>query len=248
MATSSTGTSSGASKMFLLAAVALGVLATVLAFAFINSAGNTAAVGPKLSIVVARRDLPADSVLDADRDLRTEEIPDRADFKAFSRLTLDPQILASYKGQHVNRLVPAGQPVFLADIAAYGALELKEPYRALPIQAEPGIAIPGDYVQVLITKPDLAASAEIPGRNPFVAAYAANGQAFRVIAIGGALFKTRSGVFASDAGMARSGSTVVTLEVTENQAAEIISAVGSGGQRATLVICPPPATGPAPRG
>ena len=52
----------------------------------------------------------------------------------------------------MNRRIPAGQPVFLADIAAYGVLELKPPFRALPIQAEAGIAIPGDWVQVLVTQ------------------------------------------------------------------------------------------------
>ena len=58
-----------ASRMFLIVAVVLGVLATVLAFAFINS---TAGVdrGPKaLKIVVASHDLRANGVIDPDRDL-----------------------------------------------------------------------------------------------------------------------------------------------------------------------------------
>lgn len=241
MATSGTG--SAASKMFLLAAVAMGVLATVLAFSFINSAGSSQG-GPQVRIVTAKRDLPPDATLDPDRDLRVESIP--AKFDALARLTLDPSSVASYRGQRVNRQIPAGQPVFLADIAAYANFTPKAPFVALPIQAEAGIAIPGDWVQVMVTRPDLSAAVNpaAGGRMPFVATFAAEGKPFRVIAVGGALFRTRSAVMAADAGGSSSSNKTVTLEATDQDALEIQGALGNGSQKATLVIVAPPATAP----
>ena len=40
---------------------------------------------------------------------------------------------------------------------------------------------------------------------------------------------------------------VVELEVTDEDALDILSAMGNGLQKATLVICPPPATATAPQ-
>lgn len=236
------------SAIFLMIAVGMGVVATVLAFVFINSAGNSRSA-QGVPILVARRNLPVNTTIDPDRDLKVENIP--VEFDALRRLTLDSAAVGNYKGEKVNRDIPAGQPVFLADLAAYGALELKEPWRALPIQAEPGIAIPGDYVKILIARPDVAsamAAGADASRAPYVANYAANGQAFRIIAVGGSLFKTRAQVMASEAGSGSSAPKVVTLEVTDAEATDILSALGSGMQRATLVICPPPAAASAPAG
>ncbi len=242
-----------ASRMFLVAAVVVGVVATVLAFAFIDS---TAAAdrGPKTKIVVAARDLKPNAVLDVERDLRVEEIP--AKYSGLAALTLDAEGRGGYRGQRVNRRVPAGQPVFLADLAAVGELKLEEPYRALTIPAVPGIVIPGDYVKVMVARADVAAAAnagaapDVKAPVGYEAGLIGKGQAYRVVAVGNSLSKTRQQVTAADQYESGAGGNAktVTLAVTEEQAREILRAVGTGGQPVTLLLCPPstaPATGPS---
>ena len=86
--------------MFLGVAVALGVLATVLAFGFIqNSAESGGGNGPK--IVVANRDLSPNSVIDPDRDLKQIEIPAR--FRSLAERGLNWEGRNIYKGERVNR-------------------------------------------------------------------------------------------------------------------------------------------------
>ena len=145
-----------APKMFLIFAVVLGVLATVLAFGFIqNSAG--ADRGPKITITIAKRDLQVNSTIDPARDLDVLDIP--GTFRTLQGKTLDPTGRNNYKGEVVNRNIPAGQPVFLADIANYGVFEINDPFVAMPKQAEPGIAIPGDYVKIMVARPDVSGAA-----------------------------------------------------------------------------------------
>jgi Flp pilus assembly protein CpaB len=229
--------------MFLVAAVVVGVVATVLAFAFIDSTAGTDR-GPKTKIVVAARDLRPNAVLDVERDLRVEEIPAR--YSGLAALTLDAEARAGYRGQRVNRRVPAGQPVFLADLAAVGELRLEEPYRALTIPAVPGIVIPGDYVKVMVARADVSAAAaagaapDVKGPVGYEAGLVGKGQAYRVVAVGNSLSKTRQQVTAADQYESAGGNAkTVTLAVTEEQAREILRAVGAGGQAVTLLLCPP---------
>ncbi|HVX86069.1 MAG TPA: SAF domain-containing protein [Phycisphaerae bacterium] len=240
-----------ASRMFLVAAVVVGVLATVLAFTFINNAAG-ADRGPQVKIVVAARDLRPNTALDADRDLSVVEVP--AKFSRLAALTLDASGRGAYRGQRINRRILAGQPVFLADLGAgVGDLELKDPYRALTIAATPGIVIPGDYVKVMVSRAVPSGGAAGPGGAVAVgaggAAYEATlvgkGEAYRVIAVGNSLSKTRQQVTAAD--QYENGGTnarTVTLAVTEAEAEAILRAVGPGGAPVTLLLCPP-ATEPA---
>ena len=238
MPTSGSVSRSTASKAFLVVAIALGVLATILAFGFINSAGGGS--GPKTQIVIARRDLPVTT-----RWILRATWTSGKSRPLSNRSTSSPSMgaaLTNYKGQRINRNIPAGQPVFLADLGNVADYRPTPGLVALPDLAEPGIAIPGDYVKVLVARPDTAAPLRQGWtlRSPYVASYAARGQAFRIIAVGGNLFRTRSQILAADAASASSSSKLVTLEVTEAQAQEIQSALG-GMQRATLVIVAPPA-------
>jgi Flp pilus assembly protein CpaB len=230
-----------ASKAFLIGAVVLGVLATVLAFMFIQ---NTAAQdrGPHVRILVATHDLRANGIIDPERDLKVEEIPVK--FASLANQSLDPDAKASYKGQRVNRRILASQPVFLADLAAAGALELKEPYRALSIPADAGLVIPGDRVQILVSQPESAASAATPGpaKPPGQANNAvlvANGKVFRVLAVGGNLNKTRSQATNADQAENNATAKMVTLEVTPEEAGQIVSVISTNPTRNMLLICPP---------
>ncbi len=238
------------SRIFLIGAVVLGVLATVMAFMFIQ---NSAAVdrGPKVHIVVAAVDLKPNASINPDRDLRVEEIPVK--FASLAGQSLDPDSRATYKGQRVNRRILAGQPIFLADLSAGGSLDLKEPYRALTIPADAGLVIPGDHVQILVSSPEPIAPAQ-PGMAPTPkalnnATLISGGRAYRVLAVGGSLSRTRSQAtnadqFENSAG----GSKLVTLEVTADQAKEIVTAISTSAQRNMLLLCPttPASTEPTP--
>jgi len=241
--------SSATSKIFLGVAVTLGLLGTILAFAFINSAGanNT---GPSRVIVVASHDLAPNQPIDPDRDLKPVEVPIK--YSALASMCLDWQARTSYKGQRVNRDIQAGQPVMLGDLGGVGSLELEPPNYALTLPAETGMIIPGDYVKIIITKANTvnqpgASPTMVAGGLPFDATIIGKDSGFKVLAVGGYLFKTRQQVLTSDQfGAASSASKSVTLQVTEPQAKEIMAALGtlSTTNKATLLLCPGPNTKP----
>lgn len=242
--------SSGTSKIFLAIAVALGVLATILAFAFINNAGAGSS-GPKVTIVVARHDLDANTVIDPARDLKAMDIPAR--FAALRSASLDFQALETYKGQRVNRYIQVDQPVMLGDLGGVGALELEKPYFALTLPAETGMIIPGDFVKIIITRANVmnqaaaggATPVMTPGGLPFDATIIGRDDGFKVLAVNGYLFKTRQQVLTSDQfSGGSSANKSVTLQVTEPQAREIMAALGSlsTSNKAILLLCPGPNT------
>ncbi|HVT80953.1 MAG TPA: hypothetical protein VHM90_09870 [Phycisphaerae bacterium] len=241
--------SSATSKVFLAVAVTLGVLATILAFAFINGAAGGTNSGPKITIVVARHDLDANTVIDPNRDLKTMDIPTR--FGALRAASLDPEALATYKGQRVNRYVQGDQPVMLGDLGGVGSLELEAPFFALTLPAETGMIIPGDFVKIIITKANTvsegAGSPRMAGGLPFDATIIGKDAGFKVLAVGGYLFKTRQQVLTADQyGAASNAAKSVTLQVTEPQAKEIMGALGSLSttNKAILLLCPGPNTKP----
>jgi Flp pilus assembly protein CpaB len=247
--------SAAASKIFLAVAVLLGVLATLLAFMFINSAG-AANTGTPILVTVAKRDLPANTMIDPSRDLKTMPIPPQ--FAALRDRSLDTKALNSYKGTRLNREIFQDQPVLLADIAPFSAgdLVLEKPFMALSLPADPGMIIPGDYVKIILARPNLLGSvttmpeAGMPQSDVIVVG---KDPGFKVLAVGGSLFKTRQQAMASDQyGSAASANKTVTLQVTEAQAREIMNVLGSlnSANRVTLLLCPsaktaPPETPPA---
>ncbi|HUO07306.1 MAG TPA: Flp pilus assembly protein CpaB [Phycisphaerae bacterium] len=228
-----------ASRAFLVGAVVLGVLATIMAFIFIQS---TAGVdrGPHVRIVVAARDLRANASIDPERDLKVIEIPVK--FASLASESLDADAKATYKGQRVNRRILASQPIFLADLAAVGTLDIKEPYRAMSIPADAGLVIPGDRVQILVAQPDAGAmGAPVPGQPARSSSglLVANGKAFRVLAVGGELKKTRSQATNADQMANTASAKMVTLEVTPEEAAQLVGAISTNPARNMLLICPP---------
>jgi Flp pilus assembly protein CpaB len=243
------------SRIFLVGAVVLGVLATVMAFAFIQSSAS-ADRGPKVRIVVAARDLRANEAVDPEKDLKVEEIPVK--FAGLAMQSLDPDAKGSYKGQRLNRRVLTGQPIFLADLAAGGSLELKEPYRALTIPADAGLVIPGDYVQIIVSSPEMtAAGAAGPGASAAAmqaggailnnARMVSGGRAYRVLAVGGSLSRTRSQATNADQYASTGSARMVTLEVTAEQAKEVVGEISNSAQRNMLLICPATGAEPATR-
>jgi len=240
--------SAAASKVFLLVAVLLGLLATVLAFFFINSAGAGNS-GPTISIVVAVHDMSPNMPLDPARDLMIMPVPQQ--FSKLAGRCLDPKSLSTYKGERLNREILGGQPVMLADIAAVGDLTLEKPYYALTLPAETGMIIPGDFVKIILTRSNLAgavsAAPDAAAFLPYDATIIGKEEGFKVLAVGGYLFKTRAQTLASDQYNSNAAANkTVTLQVTEAQAREVMSAMGSlsNSNRAILLLCPSAKTAP----
>jgi Flp pilus assembly protein CpaB len=243
--TAASGTAA-ASKVFLMVAVLLGVLATILAFFFINSAGSSTS-GPQVSIVVAKRDLAPNTPVEPDRDLTLTEVP--AKFSRLARQCLDAESLKNYKGARINREILMGQPVMLADIVDRDFLVLEKPYMALTLPAESGILIPGDYVKIILTKTNMVnvAATEPVAAPAYDTTILGKDDGFKVLAVGSYLFKTRQqALFVDPGNAAAANNKTVTLQVTEDQAREILSALGSlsSSNRPTLLLCPSPKTAP----
>ena len=243
--------SAAASKVFLMVAVLLGVLATVLAFFFINQAGasNT---GPRVDIVVAVHDMSPNLPLDPARDLTVIDIPQR--FSTLANRCLDPKALATYKGARINREILAGQPVLLGDIVDTDFLILEKPYFALTLPAETGMIIPGDYVKIILTKPNLVNAASptpVAGAPSYDATIIGKDEGFKVLAVGAYLFKTRQQMLFADSSSSSASAAnnkTVTLQVTDAQAKEIMAALGtlSSSNKAILLLCPSAKTAPPP--
>lgn len=248
------------SRVFLMLAVVLGVLAMVTTFAFLQGASGTDR-GPKATIYVAARNLRPNVPLDPDKDLREEQIP--ASLAGLRQRVLVPENKGAYKGERLNRPVPAGTPVWQADLIRNpGEIQLSGPeMRAMSIQARgaqavSGLLVPGDWVKLFVTRPVMRTYTPAPagGGNddlPPVPMLESSGkfetllvlsQPVRVLAVGSRLTPWRQQVSAAEqyesAGGIDSAQTV-TLEVTEAQARSILELTGAGQLPVTLVLCPP---------
>jgi hypothetical protein len=133
----------------------------------------------------------------------------------------------------------------LADIVDRDFLVLEKPYRALTLPAEAGILIPGDYVKILVTRTNVATT-EPTAASPYDATVIGNDEGFKVLAVGSYLFKTRQQALFVDPmnGAANAANKTVTLQVTEDQAKQILSTLGSltSSNKPTLLLCPSPKT------
>jgi Flp pilus assembly protein CpaB len=242
------------SRVFLLSSLALGVLAMVAAFVFLqNTAGKE--TGPSTKVLVARRDLRENTVLDPDKDLRVVEVPNR--MTDLLGLAVNPDMETAYKGQRVNRPILAGQLLLKADMAAEGVLELHGDKFAMPVPVKSSngfglLLVPGDYVRLMVTHP-LPPKRIVASSQPTETADPSNNQefvtveiptSFKVLAVNNRLSKTRLQVTASEAYQSASeniANPTILLEVTDAEAKMILEQTGAGKYPVTLLMCPAPA-------
>lgn len=249
------------SRVFLLVAVVLGVVATVTTFAFLESSSQVDR-GPKTTILVAARDLKPNTPLEPEKDLKEMEMPAR--MGELKQRALQSENKASYRGQRLNRRVLAGTPVLLADLSAIVEMPPLEPdKRALSIpikgtQALGGLLVPGDFVKILVTRPvaqvRINAPASAEGEPTATVEPASKFQtkmvlpnAVKVLAVNSRLAR-RQQISAADQYEAAAGESAsqqsVMLEVTEAEALMILEMTGAGQLPATLILCPPSTTQP----
>lgn len=249
------------SRIFLVSSLALGVLAMLLAFVYLENTANQDN-GPKVAILVAKHDLRENALLDPDKDLEEMPIPTRG-LDALQTQALKPAFRTTYKGQRVNRAILAGTPVMLADLISSGSLELRGDSRAISIQVKgshalSGLVTPGDYVKLMVTRP--IPPPPRPTSMPADMMYAEVAQpnrwetvmvapvAFRVLAVNQRLSRSRPQITAGEQYHSASESNsqqTVTLEVSESQAKNILEQTGAGQLPVTLLLCPPAPTTPA---
>ena len=242
------------SRIFLLSSLALGVLAMVAAFVFLqNTAGKE--TGPSAKVFVARRDLRENTVLDPDKDLSEMEVPRR--MTDLLGRALDPEMRTAYKGQRVNRPIQAGQLVLKADLGAEDVLELHGDMRAMsvPVKGANGLGallVPGDYVRLMVTHP-VPPKRIMASSQPAETIEPATSEefttvvippTFKVLAVNDRLSRSRSQVTAAEvyqSASANIANPTVTLEVSEADAKSILEQTGAGKFPVTLLLCPPPA-------
>ncbi len=243
---------SSSSRIFLLGAVILGVLATVISFAYLENTSG-ADRRPGVKVIAAKHDIRENTPLDPERDFKDLEVP--ASMTELHTRCLSAQYRASYKGQRVNRAILAGTPIMMADLVAAADLELKGDSRALSIpargpQALSGLLIPGDYVKLMVTRPIVRArSAAAPGAiDPAGPASSGSWESIavlpkpvKVLAVGPRLTRARQQITVSDQYQMAAepeSQQSVTLEVTEAQAKTILEMTGAGQLPVNLVLCP----------
>ena len=245
------------SRVFLLLATVLGVLATVTTFVFLESSTATAR-GPKVKILVAKDDLKPGTILDPDKHLAELDIPDNPDMKKLHDRALLPENKSSYRGKRINnRIVLAGTPVMLGDLADMTELKASPGNVVMSIQAKganavSGLLVPGDYVKIFVTRP-VKSTRAVPGTADGDAGTAivqttgvwetrlALPDAVKVLAVGSKLAKSRQQITVGEQYASVSegdGQQTVTLEVTEAQAKTVLEMSGAGQVPVTLVICP----------
>ena len=209
-----------ASRMFLIVAAVLGVLATIMAFVLFKQ--NALSEGDRpVRVVVAARDLRAHLPLDPSKDFRTEEIPQK--FSAFANRVVTPDQTQGYRGQKLDQSVAAGQPIFLSNFALGEDFDVKEPYRLVTIPANPGLIVCGDWIKV-------------GNSNGLMI----GGGPFRVVAVGGVIKRSRNPATIRQVDSDRSAPKTVSLEVSEAQASELFKGMSTSPDKNFLVLCPPP--------
>lgn len=238
------------SRMYLVSAIVIGMLAMVLAYVYLNEAGKIDH-SPKISILVAKHDIKANAVLIPSQDLREERIP--VQFSEWKSRCLSPENINTYKGQRLNRKVLSGTPVMLADMVEAQDLILSTNMIALTVKARGpnavgGLLVPGDMVKLMSAR--LASATARPTTIPANAGDENSGdtgatasgvggyktelvlkEAVKVLAVGPRLSRSRQQLTTADQYEAMTEAETygtVTLEVTESQAKTILDKTGGG--------------------
>jgi Flp pilus assembly protein CpaB len=242
------------SRVFLLASLVLGVLATIIAFIYLDqSVGQRAA--PTRAYYFAATDLAAGTAIDPDRDLRVEQVPGELPGGIPAELT------DTLRGERIIRPLRLGQPILLSDLGEVVELRVERDKRALSIPARgahalSGHLVPGDYVTLMVTRPLVSTARPVASANPgdddddFIPGQMSVRwettvvipEPLKVLAVGSRLSGQRQQLRMADQyeRATPESQQTVTLEVTEAQARTILEQTGAGQLPVTLILHPPP--------
>jgi Flp pilus assembly protein CpaB len=257
-------------RLMLFVAVVAGLVATVLTFVYIDSTTSEDDAAPvrTLEVLFTINDIPANSSIDADADLRVETINIEAT-PGIARGAVKVTDRAAVDGRPISAPIPAGVPLLYSHLTPVQDVDLGAGMRAIAISVSRenlmgGILVPGDRVDIVVSyeapKAPPAAPAPTGGDDP--EAMVANmmgglmGQLgdmggssvpsdwvaeevlsnIRVIAVGSALSGSRQSQMFGMGGGGK-GSTI-TLELSPQNALELIRAQANGKNPLTLMLRP----------
>jgi Flp pilus assembly protein CpaB len=261
-------------RLMLIIAVVAGVMATVLAFTYINSATSAfeeQEPEPQVGVLFVVNNLPANHALNPDTDLRVDTVGATTS-PGLVRSAIKAEERESVRGLHISSPLPAGVPLLYSPIAPIVELELEPGMRAMAIDVSGanlmgGILVPGDHVDIIVSYKKASEAGAVPEfdmEDPGAAIASMMGQVMggqggvpsnweaeevltniRIIAIGEQLTVSRQAHMFGVAGGSGTGSSTITLEVSSDQAKDLIRATAGGGNPITLLLRPPesPAAG-----
>lgn len=159
--------------IMMLVAIVAGVVATGLAFVYLQSEGaaaRTQQVERPTMLLMAKQDLPANHILDPDEDLTTVAVPQRT-FASFVQMAVKESERESVRGRQITRPVPAGEPILYSHLVSFSELDIAPGMRAMSIpvdraNAMDGILIPGDRIDIIVSYPQPQNESGTAGRTP----------------------------------------------------------------------------------
>ena len=252
-------------RLMLIVALVAGVMATVLAFTYIRTA--RAALEDEepeqtVEVLFVVTDLAANHVIDSEGDLRVGRVGVET-APGLARGAVKASERNAVHGLRINAPLPAGVPLLYSNLTTIQDIELAPGSRAMAITVDSanmmgGILVPGDRVDIIVSY-RREKEMEVPDfdpQNPQASMGAMMGQVLgqsstvpsdweaeevlsdiRVIAVGQLLTASRQAQMFGMSGLGGGGSTV-TLEVTSQQARELIKATAGGSNPLTLLLRP----------
>lgn len=163
--------------IMMLVAIVAGVVATGLAFVYLQSEGQAARtqqVERRITLLMAKQDLPANHILDPDEDLATVAVPQQT-FASFVQMAAKESERESLRGRQITRPIPAGEPILYSHLVSFSELDIGAGMRAMSIpvdraNAMDGILVPGDRIDIVVSypKPDRneGAGVRMPAYDP----------------------------------------------------------------------------------
>ena len=178
-------------RLMMMVAVIAGLLATALAFLYLTQTRASLEqekTEPSEQVLVAVRDLAANTTLLPDEDLTIKEIPART-FSFLAGAAVNSAERNSLDGRRINAPIPAGTPLLYSHLTEIVDLKISPAARAMTVSVNEsgslgGLLVPGDRVDVVITSQytppqDTSQPAPIPSfdaNNPDAAISAVLGQ------------------------------------------------------------------------
>lgn len=252
-------------RVMVIIAVVAGVVAMAAAFGYLRTASGSLAKEPAeaaISIVIAKTDLPADHLIDPAVDLDIQRVPSKT-FSFLARAGVKGDEKNALRGRRLNTPIAAGSPIMYSHLVGVTDLEIVPGSRAFTIEIDEtgiigGILVPGDRVDIVVSwkLPEAKRATGGPlGRDQSVSE--AVGQAVagametrdwaaraalsnvKVLAVGDKLIRSREQFTFGDpnAKTARKTSAgTITLEVTTEEALELIRSMGGGANRLYVLL------------
>jgi len=145
-------------RLMMIVAVIAGLLSTTLAFVYLQRTSSNirnSESQPTASILVARRDIPANTALVPEEDLDIEEIPAR-DFEFLAKTAVSEDEFNSLEGVKISHPIAVGTPLLYAHLTEVVDLTIAPGARAMTIDVSEagglgGLLVPGDRVDVVVT-------------------------------------------------------------------------------------------------